>query len=107
MQKTNVTLVCDKTGVEDEGVRTVSFAHGSRNYVIDLNKEDADAFEGVLLEHAEIARKAGSSGTRKRRSTAGRQESADIRRWARDNGLKVSDRGRISADVVTAYEDAR
>ena len=28
---------------------------------------------------------------------------ADIRRWARHNGLAVSDRGRISADVLEAY----
>ena len=31
---------------------------------------------------------------------------ADIRAWARHNGLTVSDRGRISAAVRSAYRDA-
>ena len=31
---------------------------------------------------------------------------ARIREWARSNGYKVSDRGRISAEVVAAYEAA-
>jgi hypothetical protein len=29
-----------------------------------------------------------------------------IRAWARDEGLQVSERGRISADVIRQYEAA-
>jgi len=29
-----------------------------------------------------------------------------VRTWARENGYTVSERGRISADVLKAYSDA-
>ena len=35
-----------------------------------------------------------------------RQENAAIRAWARSAGLPVSERGRISADVIRQYEVA-
>jgi hypothetical protein len=34
-------------------------------------------------------------------------ETADIRRWARAAGLAVGDRGRLSPDVIAAYNDAQ
>jgi len=38
---------------------------------------------------------------------AGRAASnADVRAWARQNGLTVSDRGRVPASVLNAYRDA-
>lgn len=36
-----------------------------------------------------------------------RRDLGAIRQWAKDNGHEVSDRGRIRADVVAAYEAAR
>ncbi len=33
-------------------------------------------------------------------------ETADIHRWARAAGLAVGDRGRLSPDVITAYNNA-
>nr|SBO90571.1 Histone protein Lsr2 [Nonomuraea gerenzanensis] len=35
-----------------------------------------------------------------------REQSADIRQWAKANGLPVSERGRIAASVVEQYEAA-
>jgi hypothetical protein len=35
-----------------------------------------------------------------------REQASAIRDWARRNGHQVSDRGRIPASVVSAYEDA-
>jgi hypothetical protein len=29
-----------------------------------------------------------------------------VRQWARDNGLEVSGRGRISADIMRQYEES-
>ena len=34
-------------------------------------------------------------------------DSADIRAWAKENGYEVSERGRISAEVRAAYNDAK
>uniref|UniRef100_UPI0038CD7842 Lsr2 family DNA-binding protein n=1 Tax=Nocardia aurea TaxID=2144174 RepID=UPI0038CD7842 len=57
-----------------------------------------------------------SAARRTGRSTRGRklvaasapkkQNNAEIRTWARENGHKVSARGRVSAELVTAYERA-
>jgi hypothetical protein len=35
-----------------------------------------------------------------------REQASAIREWARKNGHNVSDRGRIPASVVNAYEEA-
>ncbi len=31
---------------------------------------------------------------------------ADVRAWARDNGMSVGKRGRLTAELITAYEKA-
>lgn len=41
------------------------------------------------------------------RVSAGSPSNADIRSWARENGMTVSDRGRVPASVVTAYRNAQ
>jgi nucleoid-associated protein Lsr2 len=53
------------------------------------------------------ARKVGR-GQRRRagRTASSRERSADIRAWAKDQGITVSDRGRISASVAEQYEAA-
>jgi hypothetical protein len=41
------------------------------------------------------------------RVSASSPSNADIRSWARENGLTVSDRGRVPDSVVTAYRNAQ
>ena len=43
---------------------------------------------------------------RRRRAAAPQATTAEIRAWARENGHRVSDRGRMPAEVVAAYEAA-
>jgi hypothetical protein len=38
--------------------------------------------------------------------SAGSPANAEIRAWARENGMTVSDRGRVPASVITAYRNA-
>ncbi len=40
------------------------------------------------------------------RTAEGRRRSADIRAWAKDHGIAVSDRGRIPASVLERYQTA-
>ena len=40
------------------------------------------------------------------RATADREQTRAIREWARHNGFEMSDRGRISATVIEAFETA-
>jgi len=85
----------------------VRFALGGTEYEIDLNKKNATAFRKQLAPYIDHARKAGR-GPRRRtgRTASSRERSGGIRTWAKDQGIAVSDRGRIPASVVDQYEAA-
>jgi Lsr2 len=84
---------------------TVRFGVGGTQYEIDLNKKNAAAFRKQLAPFVEHARRAGR-GQRRPRTSSSRQRSDDIRAWAKEKGIAVSDRGRIPASVVEQYEAA-
>ena len=75
--------------------------------MIDLSKKNAAAFRRKIAPFIEHARKAGR-GLRRRpgRTTSSREHSGDIRAWAKDQSIAVSDRERIPARVVAQYEAA-
>ena len=104
--KITVTLEDDLDG--GPAAETVRFAVGGTEYEIDLNKKNAAAFRRKLPPFVEHARRAGR-GPRRRagRSAAGRERGAAIRAWANKQGIAVSARGRIPADVVARYDAAR
>jgi hypothetical protein len=103
-QRTQVLYVDDIDGSEAEG--TVRFGLGGAEYEIDLNKKHADQFAKVLSPFIAAARKVPSSRRAARGSRTARHDQSDVRAWARENGLKVSDRGRIPADVLARYQAA-
>ena len=104
-QRVTVALEDDLDGGPAE--ETVRFAFGGSDYEIDLSKKNARAFRKQLTPFIEHARKAGRGLVRRAaRTTASRQRSGDIRAWAKDHGIAVSDRGRIPASVVEQYEAA-
>ncbi|MGE5288263.1 MAG: histone-like nucleoid-structuring protein Lsr2, partial [Micromonosporaceae bacterium] len=87
---------------------TLRFAFGGTEYEIDLSKKNAGKFRRQLAPYLEHARKAGRAQPRRGgRSAASRQRSRDIRAWARQQGISVSERGRIPAGVVQQYEAAQ
>ena len=106
--KITITLEDDlEGGPADE---TVRFALDGRDYEIDLNKQNARAFRRQLASFIVHARRAGR-GQRRRSARASssrssRQRNGDIRAWAKDEGIPVSDRGRIPANVVEQYHAA-
>jgi len=109
--KTVVTVVCDLPhDGEVEGTETVSFAFDSTPYEIDLcsmHAKDLREKFGQYVEHARRVTGGGGGGGRRRRASRGapgRQQSAEIRAWAKRNGTAVSDRGRIPADVIARYD---
>ena len=104
-QKVTVTLEDDLTGGPAE--QTVRFAFDGTDYEIDLNARNAAAFGKQLAPYLEHARKAGRAQPRRSgRASSGRQRSGDIRAWAREHGLAVSERGRIPATVAEQYHAA-
>ena len=106
-QKISVTFACDYDSKEiPEGEHmTRAFSLDGRDYEIDLCERHSEKFDEVVGRFAERARKVSSrSGRPKRRTTAHRQRSAEIRAWAKHNGMDVSDRGRIPANVIAKYD---
>jgi hypothetical protein len=104
-QKVTVALEDDLTGGPAD--ETVRFAVDGREYEIDLSAKNAAAFHKVLAPYIEHSRKAGRAPAhRSGRTAATRQRSGDIRAWAKQQGLVVSERGRIPASVVEQYEAA-
>jgi len=106
-QKISVTFACDYDSREiPEGEHlTRAFSLDGRDYEIDLCEKHSQKFDEVLQRFADKARKVTNRvGKPKRRTTAHRQRSADIRAWAKHSGMDVSDRGRIPANVIAKYE---
>jgi nucleoid-associated protein Lsr2 len=86
---------------------TVRFGIGGAEYEIDLSKKNADALRELLAPFIGHARKAGRGRSRlPSRTSASRRRSGDIRGWAKEQGITVSERGRIPASVVEQYEAA-
>jgi len=104
-QRVTVALEDDlEGGPADE---TVRFAFAGADYEIDLSKKNAATFRQQLAPFVEHARKAGRAQARRpARTAASRQRSGDIRAWAKDHGIAVSERGRIPASVVEQYQAA-
>lgn len=110
-QKVQVILLDDLDG--GEATETVSFGLDGSNYEIDLSSENASKLREVLAPYVASARKAGGAKRTSRgrggRSSSSRSstDTAAVREWARAQGLKVSDRGRIPAEILEKYEASR
>ncbi|MEQ6896789.1 Lsr2 family protein [Microbacterium sp. KR10-403] len=98
----------DGTVLEPGQGQTVLFSLDGVGFEIDLTDANADALRATLAPYVSAARAV--SGTRGRRAaakpSAGRRDLAAVRAWARDNGHQVSDRGRVPATVLDAYDAA-
>ena len=106
-QKVHIVLVDDLDG--SDATQTVSFGLDGTSYELDLNDKNAAALREALSGYVGHARKVGASRrgrARKAAATSGGATPAEIREWARSQGMDVPDRGRVSADVRAAYEAA-
>lgn len=103
-QRTQVLYVDDIDGSEAEG--TVRFGLGGTDYEIDLNKKHADQFAEAISPYIAAARKVPSSRRAARGTRAPRHDQSDVRAWAREQGIKISNRGRIPADILARYQAA-
>jgi len=109
-RKVETTLVDDMTG--EAADETVSFSLDGVEFEIDLSANNAGVLRDILADYANAGRKVGKPAVSNGRSRpsatprANREQTAAIRAWAREAGRQVSDRGRISAEVAKAFEDA-
>jgi hypothetical protein len=87
--------------------QTVTFALNGTTYEIDLSKRNANALEKALSAYVANARKvSGRRSTAKRSPSSNKERLSHIREWAASQGIEVAERGRISASVVEAYDQA-
>ena len=104
-RKVQVVLQDDLNG--GEPAQTLSFSLEGRAYEIDLTEQNAQALRDALAPWIAAARHASIARIPQPRSRPGRaSDTVDIRRWAKENGIPVSERGRISLDLRTRYEAA-
>lgn len=105
-------LVDDLDGslLESGEGETLHFSLNNAAYEIDLNATHAQELRDALAPYIAAGRRASASGggrtSAPRRRSSGASESAAIREWAKAQGLSVSERGRVSAEVRDAYRAA-
>lgn len=108
-QKVQVLLVDDLDGGEAD--ETVTFALDGKTYEIDLTTANADKLRGLLDPYTKGGRRTGgraAGGRGKVRAVpSGGSDTAEIRKWAKENGYNVNDRGRVPADIREAFEKAK
>lgn len=104
-QKVSVLLVDDIDG--SEAAETIPFGFDGAQYEIDLNREHAQELREQLTRYAQAARKVTASvgrPSRTRTTAANGSSNKKIRAWAKERGLHVNNRGRISGDIIARYE---
>lgn len=113
-QKVQVLLVCDLHDDDTEGTETIAFSLDGASYEIDVcdahGAELRDAFAPFVGQARRAGRASAAAGRRRTAAPRGGAGSPDrvaaIREWGRKNGHQVSERGRLSASLVQAYEAA-
>lgn len=105
----------DGTVLEVGSGETVLFSLDGTAYEIDLTEENAAALRDALAPFTAAARSVSArGGSSPRRTTAGartqkrsgQRDYAPVREWAARNGYTVSERGRVPAAVLEAYDAA-
>lgn len=102
----------DGTVLEVGDGETVLFSLDGVAYEIDLTDTNATALRDALAPYVSAARTissgrgAGGSGAPRKRRRSGQQDYSGVREWAKANGYEVSERGRVPAAVLEAYEAA-
>lgn len=105
-QRVHVTLEDDIDG--SEAAETIQFGLDGVSYEIDLSDENAAQLRDSLSKWVGHARRVGGRKQPARTSSSSaRNDLNEIREWGRANGYKVSDRGRVSADVLKAFDAAK
>ena len=116
-QRIEVVLTCDLHDGEVPAEETVTFAVDGTTYAFELCADHLQEFRDAVGRYVAAARRADQPRRGRRRaadgparrsgsSGVGAADLSEVRAWARSQGYKVSDRGRISAEVQEAYEAA-
>ena len=100
----------DNTPLNEDEVNVVDFSVNGIDYTLDLSSKNSKALDEALAPFIKVARRktrSGSAGRRSAQRNSNPERNRIIREWARENNLTVSERGRISADVIEKFEKAQ
>ncbi|GLY43670.1 Lsr2 family protein [Amycolatopsis sp. NBRC 101858] len=110
-QKVLVEILDDIDG--STAAQTVQFGLDGVTYEIDLSDDNAAALRDELARFIAAGRRIGgrkvrvATGQSTTTSTTDRERNQQIRAWANANGYEVSERGRLSSEVIAAFEQAQ
>lgn len=101
----------DEIPAESNG-GTVEFVVSGTPYAIDLTEAELDAFNEILAPYVEAAQRLTAHGAPVSKTTVApsgsgkrtKEQLSAIRTWAKKNGHQVSERGRIPASVLEAFD---
>jgi hypothetical protein len=100
-RRTQVIMIDDLDGEEIVGDgKTITFAHGGSSYEIDLTESNARKLHDALAPFIAAARRVTA------RAMSDKPDLPAMRAWAKQHGIKVSERGRVSQHVQDAYRAA-
>jgi hypothetical protein len=123
-QRTIVQLTDDLDGkpIPDGKGETIRFSLDRTDYEIDLGDKNAKTLRDTVSKYVAAARRTGS-GARSagnRRGTAGQGSAGRggngaardydpkaVRAWAGSQGIEVSQRGRVPADLIAKFQEAK
>jgi hypothetical protein len=89
---------------DQDGAEPIKFGYLGADYEMDLCPSDTRRLRGLLAELATHGRRVTPPRQRGRsRPQAGRDRDAAIRAYARQQGIKVADKGRLPAAALTAW----
>jgi hypothetical protein len=107
MAKTTITQITDDLD-GSKGAETYRFGWQGDEFEIDLSNKNFKAFYKAIEPYLEAATKVPkrSSSTRRSSAASSKRDFSTIRDWAKDQGLEVSNRGRIPRSLVEQYDAA-
>lgn len=112
-QKIQVLLICDVCNDGTPGTENIRFGLDGINYEIDVCDRHAGQMRDAIAPFSGVGRRAtasaggtGRSGRRAAAAGTDRARTQAIRAWAKQRGIKVSERGRIAASVAAQYDAA-
>jgi Lsr2 len=105
-RQTQIVVTDDLDGSAADS--TVRFSYQGASFEIDLNKKNAGMFARAIEPYIEAGRKVRTGPGRASRTAPGtsKPNPAEVRAWARDQGVEVSDRGRVPAELVVRFQAA-
>ncbi|QGJ91988.1 Lsr2-like DNA bridging protein [Gordonia phage Keelan] len=98
-----------KTVVPEDKLKTVTLSFGNQKRSLDLSTESFNLLEDVLTPWLAVGTPVSNKGKQpeKRNTFASAEEMRAARKWAKENGIPVSQKGKVANAVVAQYRQAK